>query len=133
MGCNCKNDNNSEKSINIDNLKENKTLSNVGKTTLKVIVYLFSIVIFFIIIPYIFWVLFKTIVLSKDFDFVKSVQNILPNNRKNTVSNGETDEEEYEDDDMEYYENEFGEHYDNLTDEGNTQPIDVEVIETVKN
>ena len=133
MGCNCKNDNNSEKSINIDNLKENKTLSNVGKTTLKVIVYLFSIVIFFIIIPYIFWVLFKTIVLSKDFDFVKSVQNILPNNRKNTVSNGETDEEEYEDDDIEYYENEFGEHYDNLTDEGNTQPIDVEVIETVKN
>ena len=97
MGCNCKNDNNSEKSINIDNLKENKTLSNVGKTTLKVIVYLFSIVIFFIIIPYIFWVLFKTIVLSKDFDFVKSVQNVLPNRRKNTVSNEETDEEEYED------------------------------------
>jgi len=130
MGCGCKADNGSKGTINNEILenKSTKLTSKIGHITFKVIVYLLSITIFFIIIPYIFWVLFKAIVLSKDFNLVNSLKKIIPTknfgkyNKRSDDYDGDDDEDDDDYDDDE--ENEFGEHYDDLG---------VEVFETTKN
>ena len=133
MGCGCKADNGSKGTINNENLenKSAKLNSKIGLIIFKVIIYLFSIAIFFIIIPYIFWVLFKAIVLSKDFNLANSLKKIIPiknfgkYNKRSDDYDGDDDDDEddyYDDDDEE--ENGFGEHYDDLG---------VEVLETTKN
>lgn len=133
MGCNCKTNDNSTNIVSDEILNNKGTLlrNKVGTIIFKVIVYLFSIGIFFIIIPYIFWVLFKAIVLSKDFNLANSLKKIIPTknfgkyNKRSDDYDGDDDDDEddyYDDDDEE--ENEFGEHYDDLG---------VEVLETTKN
>lgn len=131
MGCGCKADNGSKGTVNNEILenKSTKLTSKIGHITFKVIVYLLSITIFFIIIPYIFWVLFKAIVLSKDFNLVNSLKKIIPtkNFGKYNKRSDDYDGDDDDDEDDDYYdeeENEFGEHYDDLG---------VEVLETTKN
>lgn len=131
MGCGCKVDNGSKGTVNNEILenKSTKLTSKIGHITFKVIVYLLSITIFFIIIPYIFWVLFKAIVLSKDFNLVNSLKKIIPtkNFGKYNKRSDDYDGDDDDDEDDDYYdeeENEFGEHYDDLG---------VEVLETTKN
>lgn len=130
MGCGCKADNGSKGTINNEILenKSTKLTSKIGHITFKVIVYLLSIAIFFIIIPYIFWVLFKAIVLSKDFNLVNSLKKIIPTKNFGKYNKRSDDYDGDDDDDEDYYdeeeENEFGEHYDDLG---------IEVLETTKN
>lgn len=130
MGCGCKADNGSKGTVNNEILenKSTKLTSKIGHITFKVIVYLLSITIFFIIIPYIFWVLFKAIVLSKDFNLVNSLKKIIPTKNFGKYNKRSDDYDGDDDDDDDYYdeeeENEFGEHYDDLG---------VEVLETTKN
>ena len=130
MGCGCKVDNGSKGTINNEILenKSTKLTSKIGDITFKVIVYLLSIAIFFIIIPYIFWVLFKAIVLSKDFNLVNSLKKIIPTKNFGKYNKRSDDYDGDDDDDEDYYdeeeENEFGEHYDDLG---------IEVLEKTKN
>lgn len=136
MGCGCKNETNL--SIKKSNLKSNSDRSKNFKNklvnnkffiyTTKFIFFLISIPILFLILPYIFWVLFKTIVLSKSNNLVSDLSKILPTRKRS--DDEEDDDDDGDEDGDEMVVDEYGQDYDDVTE----NLIDVELVnETKKN
>jgi hypothetical protein len=126
MGCGCKN------KTNIPNQNNGDDLTNSGNNTLvnklsknrfliystKSIVFILSIPILFLILPYVFWILFRTIVLEKDSNVIKDLSKIV-SRRKN-----KDEELDDDDDEDEEYDDEYGEDYDDITE----NLVDVELL-----
>jgi hypothetical protein len=124
MGCGCKSDTkNSQtsksnlKTKNLDNkITKNKYFSYVFKTLFFLLTIPFTI----LILPYVFYILYKTIVLSKDNNLISDLSKIFP--KRSTRKN----DEEYDDDDeLVYEEDEYGKDYDDVAE----NLIDVELID----
>jgi hypothetical protein len=126
MGCGCKNKTNIPNQNNGDDLTnsgDNTIVNRVSKNkfiiyTTKSIVFLLSIPILFLILPYIFWILFRTIVLEKDSNVIKDLSKIV-SRRKNVGEESDDDEDEDEE-----YDDEYGEDYDDITE----NLVDVELL-----
>jgi hypothetical protein len=124
MGCGCKSDTkNSQtsksnlKTKNLDNkITKNKYFSYIFKTLFFLLTIPFTI----LILPYVFYILYKTIVLSKDNNLISDLSKIFP--KRSTRKN----DEEYDDDDeLVYEEDEYGKDYDDVAE----NLIDVELID----
>jgi hypothetical protein len=128
MGCGCKSDTkNSQtsksnlKTKDLDNkITKNKYFSYVFKTLFFLLTIPFTI----LILPYVFYILYKTIVLSKDNNLISDLSKIFP--KRSTRKNDEENDEEYGDDDeLVYEEYEYGKDYDDVAE----NLIDVELID----
>lgn len=97
MGCNCKNSNNFEIIRDTEKAPISKRIINY---TLKTLAFLFMVLLLPIIVVFIIWFMFKTIVLSKNVD-IKPLLYAIGNKFK------EKDDEDYIDD----------EEFDSLTEE----------------
>lgn len=126
MGCGCKNnsgvknDNSNRSRTFVDKIIENKYYLY----TVKFLIFLLSIVVLFLVLPYVFYFMFKTIVLNKDTNMVEMLKKLIP--KKNRWR--KRDDDDYDVDDDEFYENEFGEHYDDIVDNNGVKVIEVEPL-----
>lgn len=124
MGCGCKKDSkiieeSVEKKVNDYRYQDNK----IFMYSVKSILFLVVIPMVILILPYVFYVLFKKIVLDKDFNLVSDITKVL----KNKKGKNEDDIDDIEDDEEEL-DDEFGENYDDIVED----VVDVEMIETSK-
>jgi len=98
MGCGCKGNSASDKSVKFSDLTHKAKLKRVWFYSLKSLAFLVGILALPIINIAIIWFMFKIIVLNRDFDVknigVQALDNLL--NKKN-------DEEDDEDDDLDDY------------------------------
>ena len=126
MGCGCKNnsgvknDNSNRSRTFVDKIIENKYYLY----TVKFLIFLLSIVVLFLVLPYVFYFMFNTIVLNKDTNMVEMLKKLIP--KKNRWR--KRDDDDYDVDDDEFYENEFGEHYDDIVDNNGVKVIEVEPL-----
>jgi hypothetical protein len=125
-GCKSKNDLDGEKlnngSNNSENLSSKLSENKIFTYSIRSLIFLFSIPITILVLPYIFWILFKTIVLSKDNNLISDLSKILPIRKKIN------DDDDSEEDDDELYDEEYGKDYDDVTE----NLVDVELVEETK-
>lgn len=90
-GCNCKNGPNVNEILENGSVKEKKINKKVSKYTLKILAFLFFIILLPIINIYLLWVVFKMLVLNENID-IRPLLVALGNKFKQTDN-----EEEYYD------------------------------------
>ena len=137
MSCNCKTNSKSGERIgNNENLnfQPSNVLHKIGGNkyflySFRFILYLLSIVSLFVVLPYILYILFRSIVLSKDNNIMDIIKKVIPNKNKWSPNDDEYDEEDEDDED---FENEFGEHYDDLVDNNGNKIIELSNFEEEK-
>lgn len=127
MGCGCKNKPNIPNQSNGDdstNSGNNTLVNKLSKNryliyTTKTFIFLLSIPILFLMLPYVFWILFRTIVLEKDSNVVKDLSKVLSRRKNKDEEDDDYDDDEEEDGD------EYGEDYDDITE----NLVDVELLD----
>jgi len=93
MGCNCKNSNNFEIIQDADKAPIGKRIINY---TLKILAFLFMVALLPIIVGFIIWFMFKTIVLSKNVDIKPLLYAIGSKFKEKDEDEDDIDEEEFE-------------------------------------
>ena len=135
MSCNCKTNSKSGERSSGENInfQPSNVLHKIGENkyflySFRFFIYLLSIVSLFVVLPYIFYLLFRTIVLSKDTNLMDIIKKVIPNKNK-----WSPDDDDYEgDDEDDDFENEFGEHYDDLVDNNGNKIIELSDFEVEK-
>lgn len=129
MGCGCKsNVKNNDVDQNVESVEKSTLIDKIVKNkyyqySVKFLIFLFSIVVLFLVLPYVFYFMFKTIVLNKDTDMGHMLKKLIP--KKNKWKKNEDDDDYDDDDGDELYENEFGEDYDDIIDNNGVKVVEV--------